>query len=127
MTTVKYGHVIFLGHSVNRAEKRQEVLLRVNVLFPMRGKQDVFTFLEMQSLVNIAGLYFGHGLIQLRKIGTEEVVSFEVSGGRMEVVEMIPGYTHNIVNLSETEDLVTFMWCNECFDPARPDTYFEKV
>ena len=69
----------------------------------------------------------GHGLIQLRKIGTEEVVSFEVSGGRMEVVEMIPGYTHNIVNLSETEDLVTFMWCNECFDPARPDTYFEKV
>lgn len=69
----------------------------------------------------------GHGLIQLRKIGTEEVVSFEVSGGRMEVVEMIPGYTHNIVNLSETEDLVTFMWCNECFDPARPDTYSEKV
>lgn len=45
----------------------------------------------------------------------------------MEVVEMIPGYTHNIVNLSETEDLVTFMWCNECFDPARPDTYSEKV
>lgn len=69
----------------------------------------------------------GHGLIQLRKIGTEEVVSFEVSGGRMEVVEMIPGYTHNIVNLSETEDLVTFMWCNECFDPTRPDTYSEKV
>ena len=69
----------------------------------------------------------GHGLIQLRKIGTEEVVSFEVSGGRMEVVEMIPGYTHNIVNLSATEDLVTFMSCNECFDPARPDTYFEKV
>lgn len=68
----------------------------------------------------------GHGLIQLRKIGTEEVVSFEVSGGRMEVVEMIPGYTHNIVNLSETEDLVTFMWCNECFDPARPDTYLKK-
>ena len=50
MTTVKYGHVIFLGHSVNRAEKGQEVLLRVNVLFPVRGKQDVFTFLEMQSL-----------------------------------------------------------------------------
>lgn len=69
----------------------------------------------------------GHGLIQLRKIGTEEVVSFEVSGGRMEVVEMIPGYTHNIVNLSETEDLVTFMWCNECFDPARPDTYLKSL
>ena len=69
----------------------------------------------------------GHGLIQLRKIGTDEVISFDVSGDRIEVVEMIPGYTHNIINLSETEDLVTFMWCNECFDPNRPDTYFEKV
>lgn len=69
----------------------------------------------------------GHGLIQLRKIGTEEVIEFKVSGDKMEVVEMIPGYTHNIINLSETEDLVTFMWCNECFNPERPDTYFEKV
>ena len=69
----------------------------------------------------------GHGLIQLRKIGTDDVVNFEVSGEKIEAVEMIPGYTHNIVNLSETEDLVTFMWCNECFDPERPDTYFEKV
>lgn len=69
----------------------------------------------------------GHGLIQLRKIGTDEIISFEVSGDRIEVVEMIPGYTHNIINLSETEDLVTFMWCNECFDQNRPDTYFEKV
>lgn len=69
----------------------------------------------------------GHGLIQLRKMGTEEVINFEVSGEKMEVVEMIPGYTHNIINLSDTEDLVTFMWCNECFDPERPDTYFEKV
>lgn len=69
----------------------------------------------------------GHGLIQLRKIGTEEVVNFEVNGEKIEVVEMIPGYTHNIINLSETEDLVTFMWCNECFDPNKPDTYFEKV
>ena len=56
----------------------------------------------------------GHGLIQLRKIDTDEVIEFEVSGKKMEVVEMIPGYTHNIINLSETEDLVTFMWCNEC-------------
>ncbi|WP_291587868.1 capsular polysaccharide biosynthesis protein CapF [Bacteroides sp.] len=69
----------------------------------------------------------GHGLIQLRKIGTDEVLNYEVSGDRIEVVEMIPGYTHNIINLSETEDLVTFMWCNECFDPSRPDTFFEKV
>lgn len=69
----------------------------------------------------------GHGLIQLRKIGSGEVIGFEVSGDRMEAVEMIPGYTHNIINLSETEDLVTVMWCNECFDPDKPDTYFEKV
>lgn len=69
----------------------------------------------------------GHGLIQLRKIGCEEIIEFEVSGDRIEAVEMIPGYTHNIINLSETEDLVTVMWCNECFNPERPDTYFEKV
>lgn len=69
----------------------------------------------------------GHGLIQLRKLGTDEIVEFEVSGDKIEVVEMIPGYTHNIINLSETDDLVTFMWANECFDPSRPDTYFEPV
>ena len=69
----------------------------------------------------------GHGLIQLRKIGTDEVLNYEVNGDKIEVVEMIPGYTHNIINLSDTEDLVTFMWCNECFDPARPDTFFEEV
>lgn len=69
----------------------------------------------------------GKGLIQLRNIGTDEVLNFEVSGEKIEVVEMIPGYTHNIINLSDTEDLVTFMWCNECFDPNRPDTYFEEV
>ena len=69
----------------------------------------------------------GHGLIQLRKIGCEEIIEFEVSGDRIEAVEMIPGYTHNIINLSDTEDLVTVMWANERFDPQRPDTYFEEV
>ena len=69
----------------------------------------------------------GHGLIQLRKIATDEVINFEVSGDKIEVVEMIPGYTHNIRNLSEIENLVTFMWCNECFDPNHPDTFFEPV
>lgn len=69
----------------------------------------------------------GHGLVQLRKIGTDEVINFEVCGEKMEVVEMIPGYTHNIINLSDTEDLVTFMWANEAFNPERPDTYFEPV
>lgn len=69
----------------------------------------------------------GHGLIQMRKIGADEVLGFEVSGDRIEAVHMLPGYTHNIVNLSETENLVTVMWANEQFDPAHPDTYFEAV
>lgn len=69
----------------------------------------------------------GKGLIQMRKIGTDEVLNFEVSGERIEAVHMLPGYTHNIINLSETEDLVTLMWANECFDPKKPDTFFETV
>ena len=75
----------------------------------------------------------GKGLIQLRKVGKDEngndfpINEFYVSGEKMEVVEMIPGYTHNIINLSETEDMVTFMWANESFDPNRPDTFFEEV
>ena len=69
----------------------------------------------------------GHGLIQQRKIGTDEVLNFEVSGDRIEAVHMLPGFTHNIINLSETENLVTVMWANECFDPNKPDTFFEKV
>lgn len=69
----------------------------------------------------------GHGLIEERKIGTDEVLRFEVSGERIEAVHMLPGYTHNIINLSDTEDLVTLMWANEQFDPAHPDTFGEKV
>ena len=69
----------------------------------------------------------GRGLIQLRKIGTDEVLNFEVSGEKIEAVHMLPGYTHNIINLSDTQDLVTVMWANECFDPQKPDTFFEVV
>ena len=69
----------------------------------------------------------GHGLIQQRKIGTEEVLNFEVSGDKIEAVHMLPGYTHNIINLSETENLVTVMWANELFGANAPDTYFEEV
>ena len=69
----------------------------------------------------------GHGLIQERKIGSDEVIEFEVSGDKIEAIHMLPGYTHNIINLSDTEDLVTVMWANESFDPNRPDTFFEKV
>lgn len=69
----------------------------------------------------------GHGLIQERKIGTDDVIEFEVSGDKIQAVHMLPGYTHNIINLSETENLVTVMWANEQFDPNHPDTFFEKV
>ncbi len=75
----------------------------------------------------------GHGLIQLRKEGVDEngnkypVLNFEVSGDKLEVVEMIAGYTHNLINLSDTEDMVTVIWANACFDPNRPDTYFDPV
>ena len=69
----------------------------------------------------------GHGLIRERRIGSDEVIEFAVSGERIEAVHMLPGYTHDIINLSDTEDLVTVMWANERFDPEHPDTYFEEV
>lgn len=69
----------------------------------------------------------GRGLIQQRKVGTDEVLNFEVSGDKIQAVHMLPGYTHNIINLSETENLVTVMWANEKFDPSHPDTFFEIV
>ena len=69
----------------------------------------------------------GHGLIQERKLGTDEIIEFEVSGDNIQCVHMLPGYTHNIINLSQTENLVTVMWANELFDPNKPDTYFELV
>ena len=69
----------------------------------------------------------GRGLIQMRREGTDEVIEYEVSGDRIQSVLMLPGYTHNIINLSDTEDLVTVMYCNELFNPDRPDTYFDPV
>ena len=69
----------------------------------------------------------GHGLIQERKIDSDVVIEFEVSGEKIEAIHMLPGYTHNIINLSDTEDLVTVMWANESFDPNKPDTFFDKV
>ena len=69
----------------------------------------------------------GEGLVQMRKIGSDEVLNFEVSGERIEAIHMLPGYTHNIINLSDTDDLVTLMWANEQFDPSHPDTFFEVV
>ena len=69
----------------------------------------------------------GHALIQMRRIGTDEILEFDCSGDKIEAVHMLPGYTHNIINLSDTEDLITLMWANELFDSNRPDTYFEEV
>ena len=69
----------------------------------------------------------GHGLIQERKLGTDEIIEFEVTGDNIQCIHMLPGYTHNIINLSDTENLVTVMYCNEIFDPSHPDTFFEKV
>lgn len=69
----------------------------------------------------------GRALIEERRIGSDDVLRFEVSGDKIEAVHMLPGYTHNIINLSETDDLVTLMWANERFNPEKPDTYFEKV
>jgi UDP-2-acetamido-2,6-beta-L-arabino-hexul-4-ose reductase len=69
----------------------------------------------------------GKGLIQQRRIGSDEILEFYVSGEDIQAVHMLPGYTHNIINLSETEDLVTVMWANEQFDPDKPDTFFEVI
>jgi UDP-2-acetamido-2,6-beta-L-arabino-hexul-4-ose reductase len=75
----------------------------------------------------------GHGLIQQRRVGVDEngnsfpVIEYEVSGEKIQAIHMLPGYTHNIINLSETDDLVTLMWANELLEPNRPDTYFEPV
>ena len=69
----------------------------------------------------------GHALIQMRKVGTDEILEFEVSGDKIEAVHMLPGYTHNIINLSDKDNLITLMWANELFDSNHPDTYFEEV
>lgn len=69
----------------------------------------------------------GHGLIQERKIGTDEIIEFEVTGEEIKAIHMLPGYTHNIINLSDTENLVTVMWANEQFNPNNPDTFGEMV
>ena len=67
------------------------------------------------------------GLIQERNIDSDEVINFEVTGDEFKAIQMLPGYTHNIINLSDSEPLITFMWANEMFDPMHPDTYFEPV
>lgn len=95
----------------------------VNICKPSITKGQHWHHTKWEFFIVVAG----RGLIQQRKIGTDEVLNFEVSGDKIQAVHMLPGYTHNIINLSETENLVTVMWANEAFDPSRPDTFFEIV
>lgn len=104
-----------------RSEKCGQVSINISKPGVTKGQHWHHTKWEFFIVVS------GHGLIQQRKYGTDEVIEFEVSGENIEAVHMLPGYTHNIINLSETENLVTVMWANEIFDPDRPDTFFELV
>ena len=104
-----------------RSEKCGQV--SVNISKPSITKGEHWHNTKWEFFIVVSG----HGLIRQRKIGTDEILDFEVSGDKIEAVHMLPGYTHNIINLSDTENLVTVMWANERFDPARPDTFFEAV
>ena len=95
----------------------------VNISKPSITKGQHWHHTKWEFFIVVAG----RGLIQQRKIGTDEILNFEVSGDKIQAVHMLPGYTHNIINLSKTENLVTVMWANEAFDPSRPDTFFEIV
>lgn len=104
-----------------RSEKCGQVSINISKPGITKGEHWHHTKWEFFIVVS------GHGLIQQRKVGTDEIIEFEVSGDKIEAVHMLPGYTHNIINLSDTENLVTVMWANELFDPNHPDTFFEKV
>ena len=106
---------------LSRSEKVGQV--SVNISKPGITKGEHWHNTKWEFFIVVSG----HGLIQERKIGTDEVIEFEVSGDKIEAIHMLPGYTHNIINLSKTENLVTVMWANESFDPEHPDTFFEKV
>lgn len=95
----------------------------VNISRPGITKGQHWHHTKIEKFVVVSG----HGLIQQRRIDSDEVFEYEVSGERIQVVETLPGYTHNIINLSETEDLVTLIWCNEPFDPNHPDTFANPV
>ena len=104
-----------------RSEKCGQV--SVNISKPGTTKGEHWHNTKWEFFIVVSG----KGLIQQRRVGSDEVLNFEVSGEKIEAVHMLPGYTHNIINLSDSEDLVTVMWANEAFDPNKPDTYFEKV
>lgn len=104
-----------------RSEKCGQVSINISKPGITKGEHWHHTKWEFFIVVS------GHGLIQQRKVDSDEVIEFEVSGDKIEAVHMLPGYTHNIINLSDTDNLVTVMWANESFDTNHPDTFFEKV
>ena len=117
MNVDERGSFIELVHTLNCGQ------VSINISKPGITKGQHWHNTKWEFFIVVAG----HGLIQERKVGTDEVIEFEVSGDNIQCIHMLPGYTHNIINLSETENLVTVMYCNEIFDPNNPDTYFEKV
>ena len=117
MNTDPRGSFTELVHTLNCGQ------VSINISKPGITKGEHWHNTKWEQFIVVAG----HGLIQLRKEGTDEVLNYEVTGDKIQSVIMLPGYTHNIINLSDTEDLVTVMYCNEIFDPNKPDTYFDKV
>ena len=117
MNTDARGSFTELVHTLNCGQ------VSINISKPGITKGEHWHNSKWEQFIVVSG----HGLIQLRKEGTDEVLNYEVSGDKIKSVIMLPGYTHNIINLSDTEDLVTVMYCNEVFDPQRPDTYFDNV
>lgn len=111
------GSFTELVHTLNCGQ------VSINISKPGITKGQHWHHTKWEQFIVVAG----HGLIQMRKEGSDEVLEYEVSGDKIQSVIMLPGYTHNIINLSDTEDLVTVMYCNEIFDPNRPDTFFDKV
>ena len=117
MNVVDRGSFTELVHTLNCGQ------VSINISKPGITKGQHWHHTKWEQFIVVKG----HGLIQQRKEGTDEVIEFEVSGDKIQSVIMLPGYTHNIINLSETEDLVTVMYCNEIFNPERPDTFFDPV
>lgn len=117
MNTDQRGSFTELVHTLNCGQ------VSINISKPGITKGQHWHHTKWEQFIVVSG----HGLIQMRKEGTDEVIEYEVSGDRIQSVIMLPGYTHNIINLSDTQDLVTVMYCNEIFNPERPDTYFDPV
>ena len=111
------GSFTELMHTLNCGQ------VSINISKPAITKGEHWHHSKWETFIVVSG----HGLIQLRKEGTDEIWNYELSGEKIQAVQMLPGYTHNIINLSDKEDLVTVMYCNERFNPNRPDTYFDPV